>query len=269
MHRSKGSCAVALWLAVVVLLAGAPGAAAFDPGGGPTLYDRELIVNGTFEGNAGTADGTSYVLPLGWNLPGDVVGHPSVVVYGASGGFPGAADPGPAIRGTNFAAGGPNSAALGDYSASSIRQTINLVTISGDIEAQKARFRVQGCLGGFTSQGDKANIVVRWLKADGTQMGSQTLAGPTPAQRGNQTGLWCSTFEGLIPYGLLITQARVSVEFTRSGAQYSYNDGYVDNVSFKVMPRGAQDLSPADETRGSRSRSAERAGGGRCISDPH
>ena len=66
----------------------------------------------------------------GWTINGNF----TVATYGASGGFPTVADPGPADRGNAFFSGGPNN------TASSISQSISLVSYAGLIDSGNELF---------------------------------------------------------------------------------------------------------------------------------
>src|SRR5271166_4449209 len=97
MKRTTLCAAVlALWAALHV----GAGAALAVP-----LFGTNLIVNGNAEAGTGSASGNDIESVPGWST----VGNFTVVQYGAAG-FPSSTSPGPANRGSNFFAGGPNNA---------------------------------------------------------------------------------------------------------------------------------------------------------------
>src|SRR5690348_5925064 len=96
------------------------------------LEDRRLmavtlganaIVNPGAESNTGSSTGSDVILPTGWTASG----KPTIVKYGAPGGFPLATSPGPTTRGKNFFAGGPANAGS---APSDLFQTIDVSSLA-------------------------------------------------------------------------------------------------------------------------------------------
>jgi hypothetical protein len=199
-------------------------------------FGTNLIVNGNAEGGAGSATGND-VLPVpGWTTTGAF----TVVRYAAGNGFPGAASPGPADRGANFFSGGPARA------SSSARQVIDLADFGGllpQVAAGAVRFTLAGYFGGFEGQDDAASLTARFLAVGGSVVGS-VMVGPVYARdRGNVTGLFARSLDGVLPVNTRL------VEFTLDMAhgEGAYDDGYADNLSF-TLASGATATVPEPST---------------------
>lgn len=195
-----------------------------------SIFGTNLIVNGNAEGGSASPDGNTVVSIPGWTVTGNL----TVVPYGISGGFPATSDPGPANRGNNFFAGGPNNA------ASSATQTINLSGGATQIDAGGVTFTLSGYLGGFQTQNDNAVLTVTFLDGGGNTLGTATLGPVLSADRGGATGLLSVLTSGLVPVGT--RSAVVVLRATRTNG--SYNDGYADNLSL-VLGQTAAVPEPA------------------------
>lgn len=182
-------------------------------------FGPNLIVNGDAEAGAGSSDGSKVGVP-GWVTTSNF----TAVKYGASGGFPFAADPGPANRGQNFFAGGDSNP------FSSARQTIDLASLSASINSGKTQFDLSGWLGGYAGQNDRATLTVTFRDSSQNVISSTSLASVSAADRVNGTGLVLRDTQGYIPVGAL--SADIVLDMTRDAG--SYNDGYADNLSFSV-----------------------------------
>ncbi|HEV2688087.1 MAG TPA: SdrD B-like domain-containing protein, partial [Bryobacteraceae bacterium] len=146
-------------------------------------------------------------------------GTPQVVAYGASeGGFPSVTDPGPALRGKNFFAGGPSG------SESDLFQTIDISSLAANIDAHQIKYSLSAYLGGFSSQKDQATVFANFQGG----VFSQTSVGPvSPTDRQSQTGLLLRSTSGTIPAGTRKIQMQMHFEALSGG----YIDGYADNLS--------------------------------------
>ena len=183
-------------------------ACADDPAG-------NVIVNGDAETGTGATD-TSSTRPLqGWTDSANI----TQLSWTASGGFPHKSDPGPAVRGKNLFAGGPD----GD---------VNHATQTDDLPAGSAGkpYTLAGCLGGYADQGDHAVLTVAFLDGSGASVGTATLGPVTPADRDNTTALLDRHTQGTVPASA--TKARVTLTMTRVSG--TYNDGYADDLSLVV-----------------------------------
>lgn len=187
--------------AVTVALALAPAAQA-------TTFGSNLIANGNAENGV-----------AGWNATPQF----EVVKYGAAGGFPFPADPGPADRGTYFFGGG--------YAAlSTASQSIDLSSLAATINTGASRYDLSAWLGGYSSQNDNAKLTATFYGAGGAVLSSASLGPVFNTERGNQTGLLLRDTQGYIPVGTL--NVGITLALTRTDG--SYNDGYADNLSFAV-----------------------------------
>lgn len=195
--------------------------AALAPHQAAAQLGTNLLVNGNAEAGSGSTTGNQ-VLPVpGWITTGSF----TVVQYAAGGGFPDGSSAGPADRGANFFAGGP------DDMSSSATQRLDLAGFAGllpQVATGTVRFTLGGFFGGFSGQDDAASLTARFLDGDGALVGSATAGPVFAAARTGVTGLLERSIDGLLP-----TNAR-SVEFTLAMAhrEGSYNDAYADNLSF-------------------------------------
>ncbi len=95
--------------------------------------------------------------------------------------------PGPVNRGAMMFAGLTGQAAG--------FQTLSL----GDLAGQPLHFELSGYLGGWLAQGDNALLYVSFLDAQDNEIGHAVIGPVTPADRGNQTGLFLRTASGELP----------------------------------------------------------------------
>ncbi|MCE4553536.1 PEP-CTERM sorting domain-containing protein [Roseateles cellulosilyticus] len=112
-------------------------------------------------------------------------------------------------------------------------QTIALGSLAG----QPLHYELSGYLGGWAEQGDNALLYVSFLDADGNEIDHASIGPVTPADRGNQTGLFLRTASGALPSQT--SQLMFSLSMSRLGG--GDNDGYADNLSFVVssVPEGS------------------------------
>jgi len=178
-------------------------------------FGSNLIVNGNAEAAPGSPSGDVVAVP-GFTTTGNF----TVVPYD-TGGFPASTDPGPADKGKNFFAGGPNNA------SSTASQVISLLPEAGVISAGNAGFTLSAFLGGFDGQDDNAVLSLNFLGAGGATLGTATLGPVLSSDRGGATGFLFRTTSGFVPAGA--QSANVTLQMTR--LQGSYNDGYADDLS--------------------------------------
>jgi hypothetical protein len=201
-------------LAIVSALAGP--ASTRQATAAQSVLGRNLIVDGNAEGTAGATNDSAVLPPAGWTAsPGF-----TVVQYGTSGGFPGPSSPGPATRGMDFFAGGPNTA------QSTASQSIDVSAGATGIR-QGTSFVVSGYFGGYGNKGDVAVLTIRFLNAGGTQLGSVHIGGVTPQQRHDVTGLRRRSANGPLP----AATRSIDVVLTMTRMSGSYDDGFADNLS--------------------------------------
>lgn len=112
-------------------------------------------------------------------------------------------------------------------------QTIALGSLAG----QALHYELSGYLGGWAAQGDNALLYVSFLDAQDNEIGHATIGPVTPADRGNQTGLFLRTASGSLPASTASLMFSLSMERLGGGD----NDGYADNLSFVIssVPEGS------------------------------
>lgn len=186
-------------------------------------YNRNSIRNGAAENGAGSPTG-AYIGTPNWVV---TAGQFTAVPYDSPGGFPTAAQ-GLANHSYNFFAGG--NAAL-----SQANQTINVSSISTDINAGRVKYTLSADLGGYANQDDSATLTISFLDQFSMQLGSPVTIGPVlAAERGSVTGFRNKSAGGSVP---ATTQTiKVEVAMTRGGIGGTYNDGYADNLSLVLSP---------------------------------
>lgn len=184
-------------------------ALALAPAAHATSFGANLIANG----NAETGNTNSWTTTPGFE----------VVNYGAAGGFPSLADPGPADRGTYFFGGGVSA-------KTSASQTIDLSALSAAISTGASRYDLSAWLGGYDSQNDNAELTATFFGSNGVTLSQASIGPVTNTDRGNHIGLLLRDSQGYIPVGTL----NVGITLTMTRNAGSYNDGYADNLSFAV-----------------------------------
>ena len=211
-------------IALSLLVACAPAFA------GDATFGKNLIKNPGAEAGEGSASGYDVLAAPKWATASNF----TVVVYGAPG-FPMETDPGPAKRGLNFFAGGP------DDGSSSAQQTINVSALAADIDAGTVKFALSAWLGGFGTQDDQATLDAVFTDGPGTVLKSIILVGPTAFDRGNVTSLLKRSARGSVPVGT--RKVRILLTMVRSAG--TYNDAYADALSLVLNP--AADSTQVDE----------------------
>ena len=210
-------CARALFIVgALVMLAAGPLANSAASAQTSAKYGENLIVNGDAEAELGAPDYNTLVKPSGWVTTGEF----TVVRYGASGGFPDAASPGPPDRGKSLFEGG-------NTPRSTATQTVALTPFGADIDAGSVTYAFSAWIGGYTSQGDNAVVSIRFTDARDAALGGVDLGPVTPVERQSKSGLLARSQTGPVPKGA--RKAVVSIVITR--VEGKYNDGSVDNVT--------------------------------------
>lgn len=147
--------------------------------------------------------------------------------YGSSGGFPTSTSPGPANRGANFFAGGP------DTDNDVAVQTISLSAYVTPIKAGTASFKLTAWLGGSGSLNDSGFVELDRKKANGELTGTSATLGPvTAAQRDDITGLLKLTVKGTIPKAA--RQAYVQLSIFSASSDPSYDYGFADDLKLVI-----------------------------------
>jgi hypothetical protein len=182
------------------------------------LPSGNIVVNPGAEAAPGAPDSSTQAPPPGWTLSGPF----TAVAYGAPSFL--TTDDGARLGGgANFFAGGPD----GDVNTAS--QVIDVS--AGAAEIQKGvTGTLSAVLGGYAGQDDNATVSAEPLDAAGTPIAPPTtLPAVSQAERQGVTDLLPRSAQVSIP---LDTRAiRITITATRTAG--AYNDGYVDNVSFR------------------------------------
>jgi hypothetical protein len=178
-------------------------------------FGSNLVVNGNAEAGPGSASGND-VLPV----PGfTTTGNFTVAQYDAS-------ISGPADRGANFFAGGPNNA------SSSAMQVISLLPEASVINAGGATFSLSAYLGGYDGQDDNATLTATFLGAGNSVLSTAQIGPVLSADRNGVTEVLFRSLNGLVPVGA--QSVNLTLQMTR--LQGSYNDGYADDLSLVLRP---------------------------------
>jgi hypothetical protein len=175
-----------------------------------------LLVNPGAEAGPGAADSSTVQAPPGWTVSSNF----TAVRYGAPD-FLTTADSAALGGGTNFFAGGPDSA------ASSATQVVNVAGAAPEIDAGKAQVTLAAQLGGFASQTDRATVTATFLGVDGGPLGTLALPAVTDVDRKSVTALVGRSASAAVPAGTRAISVRIDA-IRDAGA---YNDGYADNIS--------------------------------------
>jgi hypothetical protein len=180
------------------------------------FYGTNLVVNGNADAGPGSPNSVKVMKPPSWTTTGQF----TAVKYGAVGGFPDKASPGPTDRGANFFAGG-------NVPVSTASQAISLAAAAADIDKGGVAYVLSAWLGGFGSQDDNCKIMLIFKGADGASI-AQTQLGPVlAADRKSVTGFFLKKTSDTVPKGA--RSATITLTMTRASG--SYNDGEADDVS--------------------------------------
>jgi hypothetical protein len=202
---------VALSCGVLVLALGGGAAVA------RTVKSANLVKNGGAELGQAAANAGQIFAPKAWTTTGEF----TQILYGASGGFPTAADS-KAIRGGKaFFAGG-------NVALSTATQTDSVPT-SWLSQVQRGRVKavLSARLGGYGSQQDNATIVAHFLDSGGVELKTLQIGPVTVSARSGLTKLLPRTATVAVP-----TQTHgITIVITSTRVDGQYNDAYVDIVS--------------------------------------
>jgi len=180
--------------------------------------DTNLIVNGDAELERGFWGATPDASLPGWTDHGQV----TATKYGSED-YLSLDDPGPDSRGENFFCGGNSG------SDEVIYQDIDLSALSEDIDTMGLGYTLQGWLGGYSNQGDRAQVLLELFDSTGSAIATEILPAVTASERDDETSLKIRTRFGVVPP--FTRSARITVNFEISSG---INDGYADNLVFKL-----------------------------------
>ena len=127
--------------------------------------------------------------------------------------------------GKNFFAGGP------DNAASWAKQSLDVAAQAGRIDRGGVKASLSAWLGGYSNHTDVAMVQATFRSATGQKLGALKIGPVTAGQRGNETKLLKREAAGMVPKG---TRTVDVVLRAIRGVGGGYNDGYADNISFKL-----------------------------------
>ena len=199
------------------------------------VTSANLLVNPSAEFGDPSLSGTSSVTIPGWT----VTGTPTVIEYGTPrrvasplstpgptyAGFPGRDDR-PSPTDVQFFGGG-------NVGTSTLSQTVDLSGAASNIDAGTLPFKLSGWLGGAMTDPSAASVTVRFLGADGTELGIGKIGPVTPLDRWFQTGLLARATSGIIPVGTRSAQVVLTLKDSNP-ASLGYNNAFADDLSFTV-----------------------------------
>lgn len=125
---------------------------------------------------------------------------------------------------------GPVDRGLGMFTGTGERAAAYQWLDLGALAGQPLSYDLSGWLGGWLAQEDNALLYVSFLDASSNEIGHADIGPVGPADRGNQTGLVLRQASGLLPTGTASLMFSLSMERLGGGD----NDGYADNLSFKL-----------------------------------
>jgi hypothetical protein len=175
---------------------------------------HNLILNPWADAGPGT-DSDSIVKVPDWKPTGGF----TAAQYAWSGGDLSATTPGPKDRGKNYFYGGP------DAARSTGTQVINVA--AAGVPSGKLTYLLSGWLGGFSDQGDNAQIYLSFDNAGGAVIARTSLGPVTEAQRDGNSELLFRQTSGPVP----AAARTVVVKLVMSRTDGSDNDGMADNLS--------------------------------------
>ena len=218
MFGSRVGSRFVLISAVAVITAGlgpALAASASSPAANPCpSCGHNLIVNPGAETGKG-ANGDIKVKTPGWKQTKNF----TETLYTWSGGDVSPTTPGPKQRGKNYFYGGPDSAkATG---------TQLIKVLAKGIGSGKVHYALSGWLGGFSSQGDNATLVVTFENGSGKAVGTTRIGPVTAAQRKDVSDMLLRKAGGAVPASTRTVQVVLIMKRTDG----SDNDGLADNLS--------------------------------------
>ena len=195
------------------------------------IFNTNLILNADAESGVGSDSGNDIEVVPDWTTTNSF----TVTKWGDDASVP-ATVPGPPNRGTNFFAGGPNTAFSSAY------QIIDVGAAATEINGGTAQAELSGYLGGWSSQDDNTTLTATFWNQSSNTLG-QVFIGPVfAAERGDNTAFIFHTATAAVPTGTRY----IKVEMDMNREEGSYDDGMADNLSLvlenvlklQIMPTG-------------------------------
>jgi hypothetical protein len=182
-----------------------------------TPWRTNLVTNGGAEQTVGLVDGYTVVEIPGWSQRANF----TAVAYGESD-FP-------TVQESRRIGGGSQFFAGGDVSrAGTATQRIELRGRNAAIDRGRVRVRVSALLAGYASQRDSAQVIVRFLRADGSLISTVK----TDAVSATNGIFIKKSASRIAPAG---TRSLQVVLAARRG-DGDYCDGYFDNIDVRLVP---------------------------------
>jgi len=182
--------------------------------GAQIILGQNAILNPGAEAGPASATGDDIIAAPGWSSTGGF----TVVALGA---VDAPVPPNP-FFGNNFFSGGPG------FDTSTGTQTIDVSNLSSLIDINGIVFVLSGYFGGYLTQPDNATLKATFFDSTNTKISALKIGGITAADRGDETALIHDQGSGFIPVGT----RSILITLQMNRLQYSYNDGYADNLSF-------------------------------------
>ena len=175
-----------------------------------------LLMNPNAEGGAG---GTGFSVPVPipfW------AGNGATVLQYSRGSF------------NPVSPGGRSQFFAGSQSASgTLKQQVNIASLSNDIDAGVIAYSLKGWLGGYSTQNDNAKVTATFLNSSGSSLGAATIGPVQAADRNSVTGFVQRSISGSVPPGARSVLATITM--TRTAGTNC--DGYADDLSLVLTKR--------------------------------
>lgn len=186
-----------------------------------TAINTNLIVNGDGENPAGAGGFSVSVAPLNWTVTAGM----TVVRYDIGSSVDLNTSVGNAVNGgLNYFAGGPSSA------TSTASQNLSLLDLGTLLDQNRTSFTLSALLGGYGGQNDSCTLRVDFRSAANLTIGTSQIGPVLASDRSSQSTLLPRTLTGTVPAGT----RSISLVLTATRDSGSYNDGYADNLLFRI-----------------------------------
>jgi hypothetical protein len=177
---------------------------------------HNLIINPGADGAKGTSSDSVVKVPHWKGTHGFTA---ATYFWGHSGGDLLPSSAGPKNRGANYFYGGPASAVS--------TGTQEIAVAAGGVATGKVHYTLAGWLGGYSSQGDHAELYVTFQNSKGKTIAISAIGPVTEAQRRGVSKLLLRFRSGAVPAGT--RELKVELVLTRDAG--SDNDGLADSLS--------------------------------------
>ena len=108
-------------------------------------------------------------------------------------------------------------------------QAIDLTMFSNAIDQSKVSFNLSAWLGGYYNQFDVAVVSAEFMDSSNAMVGNSTIGPVTPVDRNNDSALLFRQATGVVP-----VNTRTTIIFVQLIGATNWNDGSVDDLSFKL-----------------------------------